>query len=99
MSDSALPLYRFSLDVPAPVNVVAARLRGVVVEDFSPRPFAGEVEDDSFRIRRRIRYRNSFLPRIEGHMASASGGTRVDVAMSMHPLVLVFTLFWLSFVG
>jgi hypothetical protein len=32
-------------------------------------------------------------------MASASGGTRVDVAMSMHPLVLVFTLFWLSFVG
>ena len=32
-------------------------------------------------------------------MASASGGTRVDVAMSMHPLVLVFTLFWLSFMG
>ena len=108
MSDNALPLYRFSLDVPAPVDVVAARLRAVVGErrafplffpNSSRQPFAGAVEDDSFQIWRCIRYRNSFLPRIEGQLASTPGGTRVNVAMSMHPYVLVFTLCWLSFMG
>jgi hypothetical protein len=62
-------------------------------------PFIGTVQDNSFKVRRDIRYRNSFLPMIWGRLISIPTGTRVRVTMSLHPLVAVFMLVWLGFVG
>lgn len=66
--------------------------------DNSP-PFIGTVEGSAFHIRRDIRYRNSFLPRVHGQVAASRLGTRIDITMSLHPLVTIFMLFWLGGVG
>lgn len=60
----------------------------------SGRPFLGKVEGRSFRIRRDIHYRNSFLPLIRGRIAATPNGSRVSVVMFMHPAVLIFMLGW-----
>jgi hypothetical protein len=62
-------------------------------------PFIGKVQGNEFKCYRDIRYRNSFLPRIAGRVDSDHNGTRIDVIMYLHPLVLVFVLFWLGGVG
>ena len=62
-------------------------------------PFIGTVQDDSFRLRRDIRYRNSFLPLVWGRFISTPTGTRVSVTMFIHPLVALFMAFWLGMVG
>jgi hypothetical protein len=62
-------------------------------------PFIGSVSDDWFKIHRDIRYRNSFLPMIRGRVTPNGFGSRVDVTMSLHPLVGLFMIFWLGGVG
>src|SRR5438105_1954527 len=108
-----MPLYSFRLHVPASPDVVAERIRAVVRErpgfwdsfrsslpqTNSDRPFVGSVRGNSFHLRRNISYRNSFLPRIQGHIDAEQNGTRIRVVMYMHPLVLLFTLFWLGSIG
>lgn len=109
-----MPLYRFSVDVPAPLDVVAERLRSAPREppglweslvsswrrtNSSDPPFVGAVKDNSFRLQRNIHYRNSFLPQIRGRMIFVASGTRVNVVMFMHPLVFIFMLFWLASAG
>ena len=110
-----MPIYRFQIDVDATPQIVAERLRSIVRQDrrepfgmdwwswrsrdpASP-PFMGTVRDDSFRLRRDIRGRNSFLPQVRGHFASIPTGTRVCVTMFVHPLVVLFMAFWLGLVG
>jgi len=108
-----MPIYRFHLDVDVPRQIVADRLRAVVGDkppfwkslftvwwSRDPRsPFTGIVDDDSFRVRRDIRYRNSFLPLVWGRFISTPTGTRVNVIMFIHPLVALFMVFWLGIVG
>src|SRR5207253_105551 len=67
--------------------------------DNSSRPFIGRIDGHTFRIRRDIRYRNSFLPLVWGRVTPLPRGSRVKVTMFMHPLVFLFMAFWLSFVG
>jgi hypothetical protein len=67
--------------------------------DLMSPPFVGTVQEDSFRIRRDIRHRNSFLPVVCGRLVPTPTGTRVWVTMFIHPLVLVFMLFWLGMIG
>jgi len=62
-------------------------------------PFIGKVEGNSFRIQRDIRYRNSFVPRIYGQVATSENGSRISVEMNFHPLVTVFLVFWFVVVG
>lgn len=59
-------------------------------------PFIGEVRDRTFLIRRDIRYRNSFLPRIRGAIRSSPGGARIRLDMQLQPAVLAFVLLWLG---
>lgn len=107
-----MPFYAFHLDVPAPPDVVAQRIRAAVSQPPtfwesmksswrgprpSGRPFLGTVEGLSFRIRRDIQYRNSFLPIIRGSITATSNGSRVNVLMFMHPAVLLFALGWFGF--
>ncbi len=109
-----MPFCRFQIDVDAPPYVVAERLRSIVRDKptFSESlgtmfrldgpggsPFIGSVEDESFKLRRNIRYRNSFLPMIRGHITPNVVGTRVCVTMFLHPLVALFMIFWLGMVG
>jgi hypothetical protein len=58
-------------------------------------PFVGYVKEDSFRLQRNIRYRNSFLPLIRGRIVPTETGTQVQVTMFMHPVAVIFMVFWL----
>ena len=104
-------LYRFTFAVSMPQPQAVARLQALVgpprsfLEEVkrsltsqrkaSP-PFIGTIEADSFRIRRDIRYRNSFLPLIRGRVTSTPTGAQIHVTMSLHPAVVVFLLVWVG---
>jgi len=106
-----MPYYHFVINAHAPHQVVTERLRSVhktprelaALPEPSRRelvtPFVGYVKEDSFSLKRNIRYRNSFLPLIRGRIVSTETGTQVKVTMFMHPVVAVFMAFWLWFVG
>ena len=50
--------------------------------------FEGTLWADRFRIKRVIRYRNSFLPILHGRFVAAGHETVVDVTMVMQPAVI-----------
>jgi hypothetical protein len=70
---------------------------------FGPAPpkvrFVGEIGETRFELRRDIRYRNSFLPKIRGEISPQAQGTRIATTFGVHPLVLAFMVFWLGLVG
>ncbi|HMN29117.1 MAG TPA: hypothetical protein PKE45_13275 [Caldilineaceae bacterium] len=70
-------------------------------ERFRPaaKPFEGEITVDGFRISRSISYRNSVLPVITGRFSASARGTRIEIRMSLHPVVVLFAFVWLSGVG
>jgi YD repeat-containing protein len=107
-----MAFYSFQLSVPAQPDVVAERIRRVVSSaptfwgtlasswkrpQAPSSPFLGSVENLTFRIRRNIQYRNSFLPMIRGKINPTPTGSRVNVFMYMHPFSLVFMLIWFGF--
>ena len=100
-----MPLYRVSVDISAPPDVVAERLRAVIGQpaglwaNSSDAPFVGAINGNSFQLRRNTQSRNSFLPQIRGRMMLVPTGTRVDVTMFMHPFVLMLMLVWLAYAG
>jgi hypothetical protein len=109
-----MPFYRFQIDSPLTMQAVLLRVRGLmreapsfvqsIKESFGRRPeegppFIGTIDGAAFHMRRDIRYRNSFLPRVHGSVISAPAGARVLVTMHLHPVVAAFMLFWLGAVG
>jgi len=109
-----MPVTRFRIETDATPRIVAERLRAAVraepgfFESFRKRwrsrssggpPFVGSVANDSFRLRKDIRGRNSFVPLVRGHITSTDHGTRVSGVMILHPLVAAFAAFWLTVVG
>jgi hypothetical protein len=105
-----MPIYGFHIDVPFEKKVVTQRIQSIVRDEpplrlwfSSPEPigapFIGCVRDESFKLRRDIRYRNSFLPQLRGRIIPTSTGTRVSVTMFLHPVVALGTVFWLGAVG
>jgi hypothetical protein len=109
-----MPFYRFHVDTPEPQPVVVERLKAIVRdtpgfwESFNmgwrrpdPRlpPFVGTVQGNLFKMRRDIRYRNSFLPIIRAHAEPAGVVTRVTVNMFIHPFVAVFVVLWSAVMG
>jgi hypothetical protein len=87
-----MPFYRFHIETHEPALVVMERLKAIVrpksgfwesfrmtrwQSDPSSPPLIGKVENDSFRVRRDIRYRNSFLPLVWGHVQLVGVGTRI----------------------
>jgi predicted phage tail protein len=111
LQQNAVPFYRFRIDVDRPPPVVAERLRSIGRNkptfreslrnmwpsgDLATTPFIGSVDVESFKIRRDIRYRNSFLPMIWGRIMPNGFGTQVSGIMFLHPLVALFMIFWLG---
>ena len=109
-----MPIYWFHIDLPNQPHILNERLRSIVrgelgFKEYFQRtlswqkttglPFIGRVQDDSFSLRRDIRGRNSFLPRIRGHVTPTQTGTRISVLMFIHPFVAFFTTLWLGIVG
>jgi hypothetical protein len=109
-----MPFYRFHLNSNVPPRVAIERIHGAIRDKPTPReqfqavwsgkppdgpPFTGFVQDNSFRIQNVIYYRNSFLPLVRGRIVPTSTGSRVYVAMFMHPLASVFMLCWLGMMG
>ena len=63
------------------------------------KPFEGTVSPTGFTISRAIRYRNSFLPLINGRFAATPTGTTVMVTMKLHPLVAVIGILVIMTLG
>jgi len=101
-----IPYKRLLIDTPLTPNQAAEILRQAV-QARSPwfpfwsrgtNGFEGTVLNDRFSINRAIRYRNSFLPILHGRFSANGSGTRIDVRMIMHPIVIVFLLIWCGIV-
>jgi hypothetical protein len=83
----------------APSDVIARLAAAVEPRKFwrfggGQRPFEGEVSATSFRIRRIITYRNSFLPVIRGDVVPEGRGSRLAASLTLHPSVIVFLVIW-----
>lgn len=59
--------------------------------------FEGKIFEDSFKIWRSIRYRNSFLPIIIGKIEETDSGSKVSIKMRMNGFVIGFISIW--FIG
>jgi len=108
-----MPFCRFEIEVASSPDAVSQRVEAItrdapdlwdsIKESFGVRntgaAFIGTVGDGAFSLRRDIRYRNSFLPRIRGVVLRNPPGSRVRVTMYLHPLVAVFVLVWLVGAG
>ena len=111
---TVMPFYRFDFDTHLSEADAIGRVQAMtrpplgfleaVKSAFSSHkpdsaPFIGKVEGRSFRLRRDIRYKNSFLPTIRGEISPGPGGSRVSITMRIHPLVAVFMAVFLSGAG
>jgi hypothetical protein len=98
--------YRFELHSSAAAPRMLQRIRALTgirpgywfsaAPDPSCTPFIGTMDGPHFRIRRHIRYQNSFLPCIWGSIHPIAGGSRISVTMFLHPIIAVFMMVWLS---
>src|SRR2546426_7910971 len=108
-----MPIYRFKIETGLTTQAAIARVKELVgpprsfwggvqysfgLGDAAP-PFVGKVERDRFRVHRDIRYRNSFLPMVWGHITSGPTGSRVRVTVFMHPVVTGFMAVWFYGLG
>jgi hypothetical protein len=97
-----MPFYRFHLDTPLSESAACERIQELIRPRRTFRewiafnitredntvgpPFLGKVGFRTFRLRRDIRYRNSFLPMVWGSIVPSRVGSRISVNMFMHPL-------------
>ena len=58
----------------------------------------GSVTETSFRLRKRIYYRNSFQASLSGEMIDDGRGTRLRCTVGLHPFVRVFLFVWIGIV-
>lgn len=61
--------------------------------------YEGTISDNTFKISRVIRYRNSFLPVIKGTVSFFVNKTEIHISMKMSLFVRIFMIIWLSLVG
>jgi hypothetical protein len=58
------------------------------------KPYAGKINGNQFKIKRRIFYRNSFLPVITGNIEQDILGTTVHIKMRLTIYTTIFLCFW-----
>jgi hypothetical protein len=79
MLDLFYPGRSFVLDSPVGVEELTRRLQLA---------FDGTIADGRFRMMRRVRGRNSFRSVVDGRIVPGSGGSRLNVRLRLHPLIL-----------
>lgn len=102
-----LPYQKFVLESPFSQEEARRRLAAEVAPlrsgwqwiEKRTEKFEGTVSAEDFEIHRIIRYRNSFLPVIEGRISPGMPGTRIEITLKLHIFALIFSLIWLVFVG
>lgn len=73
---------------PLPLEDALRRLEGAVGDG----RMTGTIEVETFALQHRVPgVRNSWRPRLHGTLIPSNGGTRVEVKLSVHPFVAVFT--------
>lgn len=82
------------------VAIDAERLTMFSVAGWSgSRPVVGRVTNSSLRLRKRLKYRNSFQSFLTATMRPEAGGTLISGEVAMHPFIRVFMVVWLGNVG
>ncbi len=67
--------------------------------------YRGKINKDSFQISKIIyhrasdRYRESFLPVIEGQIREQGSGSQIDIQVKIHPGFLIFLPIWMMTAG
>jgi hypothetical protein len=93
----------FVLHSPLTHDEVSRRLEHAItppawrLNDRRTEPFEGTFANGRFQVVRRARGRNSFRPLIEGEVAPGQPGTRVEVRMRLHPLVVAVSAVMMAF--
>lgn len=62
------------------------------------KPYRGKIFSENFEIQRVIRYRNSFLPIINGEIQQKNTHTEIHIKMQMILFVQIFLIIWFSIV-
>jgi hypothetical protein len=74
--------------------------RGILTSNGSQKSrFHGTLSGSSFKIRRVINYRNSFLPVIRGKIRSAGEGAVISITMNLELSTAIFMILWCSITG
>jgi|GEM_PF-242975 len=97
------PYETFTILAPQTLETVVSRLETQIEaprlrwgRDRKHAPYAGTISPTGFEIHRIIHYRNSVRPNIRGRFEARPDGTRVRIAMKLHPFVAIFLFFWCS---
>lgn len=97
-----LPTENFTINTSLTKDEVITKLNEVVepykagylpYHDGGDKPYEGEVTNDTFKINRIIKYRNSFIPKISGQVFSEEKGTGIKIKMRLNMAVIVFSIF------
>lgn len=65
----------------------------------SSKPYEGCIKNSTFRIKRNISYRNSFLPMINGTIEKNNDKVTITVKMKLHTLIIIFLCIWCGLSG
>jgi len=66
---------------------------------FGSKLVIGQASESSLRLRKRIRYRNSFQSFLFATMRPQQGGTLISGTFAMHPMVRTFIFVWFGFIA
>jgi hypothetical protein len=106
-----LTFQRFTIKTGLKPYQVREKLMGIVAPTYRigekiPTPlYRGKINKDSFKIAKIIyynrsdRYRDSFLPVLEGQIREHDSGSHIDIQVKITPGVLVFLAIWLMTAG
>jgi hypothetical protein len=95
---------RIELSSPLTPAGCASRLREVIdiegvataLFGLGSKPVIGKISESSFRLRRRIRYGNSFQIFLFATIRPKAGGTLISIGFAMHPFVRIFSVVWFA---
>jgi hypothetical protein len=73
--------------------------RGGIFNTSESKPYEGQIIEKTFEIRRVIRYRNSFLPIINGTISKDGEGSLITVTLQLHGIAIVFLSIWYCFIA
>jgi len=63
------------------------------------KPILGKIRGDTFRLQKRISYRNDCRPFFYGRFVPTEGGSLIEGEFRMHPCAKWFMVFWFSFLA
>ena len=81
---------------PLPREECVQRLRMNTGSAWDGATVIGSVGENSFRLRKKIFYRNSFQASLSGKFVDDQQGTRLHCRVGLHPFVTAFLIVWIG---